>query len=501
MSTSAAAGAAQTKVVLPTDMAQYNSVEKGLEWAKLSTEKWKEIAGALGDDTLNDLPTIAMINVDDWRDAAAKISLNPIMKARLGLFINVVRQVQGVAHIDLGVQPPAAAPAPVPIITVNAPLSAADDPASLRVKDFFDQASKILVKTADAVDLQKMRDRWLALKSLEPGANVDLADNQLSVLFRLGELGHNLLAFDMGVWGPYSERRERAQSVTVHYQNAAGKWIPKEIGGAQCLDDWLDAWAFATSGFVMCDSVTEGVADAYRDNFKKLCGFYPKAWWICCQADWEFRHEFAPAELRRQKSFHDSNPSMSSFDPAKPWNSVLLAGTTGLESMQFWTDHLKERARKWTESGQADAEPSWVRRQANLYQAASQAGQAAPVQQSTPFQSQPPPPKPPGSGRRAQKRKQWEMQDATVKGSWVDQRRPDGGFRYSAEGSEICYTWNRFCDGCGPTCTRNPPRAHVCELCRVPHKAIDCKANPNWTPPAPKGDGKKGSKKGKGGKY
>ena len=43
-------------------MAPYTTVEKALEWSKLSADQWKGVAGALGDDTLDDLPTIASVN-------------------------------------------------------------------------------------------------------------------------------------------------------------------------------------------------------------------------------------------------------------------------------------------------------------------------------------------------------------------------------------------------------------------------------------------------------
>ena len=490
-------------VVVPADVSSLATINDALEWSKLKADQWKSIASALGDEDLDDFPTIAMVSADDWRGAITGSSLNAIAKARLGLFVNAVRRVQNVEPMVLNLQPPAsAAPHTEHKIIVNTPVPASEDPTALKVSHYFDQTgplSKLVVKTANSDELLKMRGRWLTLKALEPGPSVSLSDNQLSVLFRLQELGHNVLAFDMGIWGPYSERRERALNLTIHYQNSSGQWLPKEISGAHCLDDWLDAWAFATAGFIVSGSVSEGIADAYRENFKKLCGFYPKSWWICAQADWEFRHEFAPTELRRQRLFHATNPGMSSWDEAMPWNSVLLAGTTGLEAMQFWTDHLKERARRWAESGQADIAPSWVRRQADLYST------GAPHRQAQ--QSPPPPPqapwgaqaqRPAGTGRRALKRK---LHEAAASTNWTDVKRSDGGYRFSTEGVEICYAWNRGLEACGATCTQSPPRAHVCELCREGHKAIRCNAHPNWTPPVAKGKGKKGSKKGKSGKF
>ena len=92
------------------------------------------------------------------------------------------------------------------------------------------------------------------------------------------DLGINLLAFDMAVWGPYCDRRERHFILTVHHLSSNGEYIPKQVPGAQCLEDWLDAWSFDTVPFVMGSGVEAGVADAYRDHLKEQAAAYPDAW-------------------------------------------------------------------------------------------------------------------------------------------------------------------------------------------------------------------------------
>jgi hypothetical protein len=347
-----------------------------------------------------------------------------------------------------------------------------------------------------------MRDRWTARNTLEPGPAVSLNDNQLSVLKRLADLEHNLLAFDMGVWGPYGFRRERQQMLTIHHQNASGAWIAKEVSGAHCLDDWLEAWAFATTGFVMGNVVSVGVADAYRDNFKKLCSNYPRAWWICAQAEWEYRFEFAVEELRRQREFHAAAPNVSAFDPMMPWNSVLLSGTRGIESMSFWEDRLKEKARNWQASGQAHLDPSWARRQVDLF-AVNNGGPRQAWCQNEPRPPQHPAANADGAdhnkGRRGAKRVRKGMAKSSgfEKEEWMDSKTTDGRYRYSATGGDICFAWGREANGCvhGP-CPNN--RAHVCEWCREEHKSIACRVHPNWVPPKMNNKGEKGKGKGKG---
>ena len=62
-----------------------------------------------------------------------------------------------------------------------------------------------------------------------------------------------------------------------------------------------------------------------------------------------------------------------------------------------------------------------------------------------------------------------------------NERRNDGRFIRSNNGSQLCFTFNRNKGGCSVPCPDE--RAHACEWCRQPHRAIDCPKHPNWVPP------------------
>ena len=51
--------------------------------------------------------------------------------------------------------------------------------------------------------------------------------------------------------------------------------------------------------------------------------------------------------LRKQKACHAFRFDPAMFNPAKPYNSVLLAAITGSESIQFWHRKVKDKARQW----------------------------------------------------------------------------------------------------------------------------------------------------------
>ena len=85
-----------------------------------------------------------------------------------------------------------------------------------------------------------MRARWSDSAWLPPAREVNPNDNQLSVLARLSSLNYNLLAFDMGVWGPFAARRERHFQLTTFQLNSRGR-VPIERGAWSSLLGRLDA--------------------------------------------------------------------------------------------------------------------------------------------------------------------------------------------------------------------------------------------------------------------
>ena len=186
------------------------------------------------------------------------------------------------------------------------------------MRKYFDQGSSLVVEEVNEETITTMRARWSTLMGSEPEDANDFTDEQLSVLARLTEKGHNLLAFDMGVWGPYGGRRDRHFMLTTYHVNEDGQRIATEIRGAQTLDDWIEGWEFAMTGFVMGATCARGLADAYMKFFVKMAKMYPQCWHIACQAEWELRFEWAVKELRRQKLFHAENPTRSYFKAEMP---------------------------------------------------------------------------------------------------------------------------------------------------------------------------------------
>ena len=485
---------------------------KVLEWAKLDQDTWKKIAGELGAEDVEDNMTIANVADEDYLDAVNKLQLKGIAKARINVAINVARHQVGVPITDIFARTAITVPSPSTPKTALAEAELMGQPGviknGLNANTIWDQGCKIVVQPLGKDDIRLMRMRWTDIHELEPTEEVNPTDNQLSMFARLNTLGHNILAFDMGVWGPYGGRRERAFTMMAAVKTVDGTYLPKEVPGPRNVEDWTTAWEFATATFIMGGAMSEGVATAYRKHVTRVASNFPQHWHIVANADWKLRHEWALTELRRQEDFYASNPMLSKFNPKQPWSAILLSAVKGLECMEFWKLNVDDRVQKMEREGVHLN--TWIDRQAESGLPAGQGSAASSMSTLATYN----PGNPPGSGKRALKRKAAELRRATgqpaqaqppaakaarteeaQRSEWADTKRADGRWIYDVGGTELCFGYGRYENGCGETCQSTPRRAHGCEWCRGPHRTIHCNVVKNWKPPPAKGAGKGKGKK------
>ena len=511
------------RVALPDEaqLAQLNDWEDVRTFSGLSQDVWASIARELGDEGLADVGIIAGLLDADLAEAARASELKGAAKARLNLAVNMARLKANLPTSDLfgpgGVPvrgPPGDSGGVAPHGRGSGPEVREPPPVVhvLKVKDYYDQASRLTVQPLAPARIGKMRRRLQATTVLSVPDGVRYTDDQMSVLGRLIDAGYPMLAFDMGVWGPHDGRRQRAAALSAHVQNASGEWITKEFKGPADLEAWTEAWKFAAAGFLMGDVVDRAVAEGYEGFFTSMVKNYPgpDAWAVCAQAEWTFRFEFAADEVQRQQEFHDTNPDASLYEPGRPWNSVLLAGVRGIDALQFWEQRLKEPARRLLySSAGASGSAFWVEAQAAAYHPVTGADLGA-VGRSLDDR------KGGGggggggggTGRRARKRaaetprasgdgvqpSRPKLPTPLVRGRGKggaepdpNLKRPDGRYYMDSNGLELCYAWNRSPSGCSDSlgCRAAQKRVHACEWCREPHRAAKCPEHPGWTPPSP----------------
>ncbi|CAK0839052.1 unnamed protein product [Prorocentrum cordatum] len=471
-----------------------------LGYCELDPAVWAQIAQEMGDSTLQNLSIIATLQGADLAEAAQECKLKGIAKTKLNIAVNIARLKVGVATADIFSQVGVHAPARVasPVDARGAPAVAAPAPVVnvLKVKDYYDQASRLTVLPLEETRIAEMRKRLQATTVLSVPVRVWYTDDQVSVLGCLADACYPMLAFDMGVWGPQDGRRQRAAALSAHVQNSAGEWITKEIKGPPNLGAWIEAWDFASAGFLMGDVMDRAVAEGYRDFFTRMVRNYPGAetWAVCADAEWTFRFEFAADELERQRQFHGTSPDIALYEPARRWNSVLVAGVRGIDAMRFWEEHLKEPARRLLYSrANAGGSASWADARASVYHRVAGASPCAGAPAGGAGGPGPPLDSGAGGGRRSKKRAAEAARAATdggqptrtrlpqplVRGRGRDgeapdpnAKRADGRFYMDVNGLEWCYAWNRSATGCsdGAACRAAQKRVHACEWCRGTHR-------------------------------
>lgn len=436
----------------PDELAAFDDFDKVLSFGKLELNDWKLVAAKLGDEHLKDLIVIAGLSPPMVTKAMDEADLSAILRVKVSLVYNATRAKFGMEVVDINfvnVRPEVPPGSSLPAGAAPGNVAKLD---KLRVRDHFDQGSRLEVVPIGFDKILALRRVWVTAKGNDPPSRKTLTDNQFSVLSGLVEMGHNPVGFDTGVWRPGGRKRERKQLLSAHTTNSLGEMVTKEIPSVGSLEKWVEIWDFATTGVVCCAAIDEAVMDAYKECFVSKAERFPDAWAICAEADLDCRLEWMGTERQRQTRFHTDQPTLSSFDPMRPWNTVLWAASHGAEGFEFWQTNLVEKARDFMEKKQADM-----------------------IQEVT--------------GTRFVRDD--EDQDPSDK---AEHRRSDGRYMYDVEGVELCYSWGRNEDGCCDNgCLNNPKRSHLCEWCRIDHKSIRCPMRPGWNPNG--GDIKHGRKR------
>lgn len=454
--------------LIPSDevLKSWTTFTAARTWAGLSLEDWKKVATAVGDPDLDNLMLVAALPPDALREMLSgdKVELSLLAKSKVALAVNAARAAHLQPVVDLLTSKPKELAAGSGSGIEPAPVSAN---AGLRIKlsQVLDQGSDQEVVQMPASEIIVARRRYKELGGEPPLAKAEVTDAQLSALaFRVRE-GPAPYA-DFGVWGPHGARIERRLRFTAYTMAPGGLVKAVEMPGADSLATWRECWAVFRTAAVMLSLALAGVLDRYEAMFVERCERYPNAWHICARADIRCRSEMWVTERWAQEEFHNTHPTMSAFNPAMPWNSVIKASATNNE---FWDRELKEPAQNFSFA----ANPR------------SDRATAAPSN----FGGLPAPPAPPPVNPRP-KKKQRTGQPKGQANKAEDARRPDGRYYRDRHGVELCYVWNRADGGCSNGACPNG-RAHACEFCRQPHRTVACPKNPGWKP-MPKGGGKGG---------
>ena len=429
----------------------WTSIQDIRSWAAIEDSVWVQFAKCLGDESLDNVSMLASMLPSDIKEATEATQTNPIARTKLRLIYAVARVMYEVDPV--GAPPVAASVAVEP----RSKMARTDTGLSLKIKvsSILDQSSDREVIRWSREELNFLRSRYRSLEGEDPMKSEEVTDDQMSVLCELTKVGIAPFA-DFGVWKPFGQRHAKTLKFTSHFLDHTGAWRCKEIPGPDCFATWEACWRVFRKAAIMCDIAAPAVLDRYASRFKKRVDRFSDAWHLCVLADTRCRSELCESEYRRQSQFHESNPEISAFVPSRPWNSVIRATSNDRD---FWKEELEDKVADFR----------------NVRQIVNKFG---------------------SKDRSRSRRRGGTKQDRGRTGGAHPHRGSDGRYSTTATGSQICFAWNRAQDGCAVKCGTN--RAHVCEFCLEPHRAIECTQNPGWKPPAKDaGNPAKGAGKGK----
>ncbi len=226
---------------------------------------------------------------------------------------------------------------------------------------------------------------------------------------------------------------------------------------------------------LMMDAMKPGPLDEYEETVRGLDAVYgSKYWGLIARADDVMRSEEWERIRREVESKIARRVYQGDYDPQRPWAAVVREAA---RDSRYWTENVKELA-------VIDATPglSVIRAAANTQAVVGTTGS-----DSSGHRRRSP------SRRRSRSRRRSPAGRTKRSAKKDNAKRSDKRHFTNSEGVQLCYAWNRQKDGCTSSGACSTDRAHQCEWCLGPHRAIDpaCRTKPKgWTPPAPKRNGK-----------
>jgi hypothetical protein len=341
-----------------------------------------------------------------------------------------------------------------------------------------DQAADGQVKLLPPERLAEFTRNYRAAMTTDPPDDQTYTDKQISALVRRVEAGvppH----VDFAVWGKHGNRTERDLKFRVRVRDAYGHERLQEIPGPNCWEAWESSWLVFKTAAIAARIATCATLDLYASKLKERARNYPGAWYLLFKADIIMRSEEWLKEKRRQEATHSIAPILSNFDINMPWESVIRHSAM---DEAYWTKNIDLPAMR-AEFRRETQYPTF--QTGGAEDPGFHTGQKRSWDQMEGDDDWN------GGGRKGGGKQKGKAKGKSDKGSKGDkngkkdapEKRGDGRFTKSVNGLQLCFSFNRIKGGCQASCTHN--RAHACEWCRQPHRAIDCPKHPNWVPPAP----------------
>ena len=126
------------------------------------------------------------------------------------------------------------------------------------------------------------------------------------------------------------------------FLDAGGEWKSIEVPGPSSFGVWEECWSVFEAACIADGIATQATLAMYAAEFKSRVRDYGAGCWqLCVEADVIARSEQFVHERARQLAAHRAKPEGSSYDPDRPWESVIRAVAL---DRGFWDRQLEKPA-------------------------------------------------------------------------------------------------------------------------------------------------------------
>ena len=222
----------------------------------------------------------------------------------------------------------------------------------VRVSQVLDQADDSEVIPIAIAEVRSLADRYRVMNcGVSATSEEEASADQLTAIRSKIELDVVPYA-DFAVLRPFGARLSKAMRFTAKVwmpdQNA---YVSKEIPGPASFIEWCRSWRVYRYALMVLDVVSAPKLDRYFDRVSQLVRSHGNLagtdlWWLVCSAEARMRAErmeYIRRELEAEyvKCRNAGCPTMSFYDPRRPWDAVFLAAA-GDEG--YWGQEVKEAA-------------------------------------------------------------------------------------------------------------------------------------------------------------
>jgi len=271
---------------------------------------------------------------------------------------------------------------------------------------------------------------------------------------------------DFALWGPFGRRQQKLMKYNAMVW-VGGQLETRLLSGPPSFGAWRKCWRVFRTAMVLLRGSRAGALDAYEERIRTFAELYPEHWGTIARADDILRSEGWERIRRDIQEKRSRGVYQGHWNEDMPWEAVIRDSAMASE---YWQENLRDLA--------GPARPPAPRPPEGAAWA-----QGAPVAPpGNPAGGRGTSSRPGGLGQTSAKdtRKKKRGRDGAAFGG--DRRADNRHIR--ADGKEICFAWNRSAAGCAEgTCPSG--RAHVCEWCLGPHRAVDpacTRKPPGWQP-------------------